>query len=273
MSVEMANLLACNNQKKSTMPIKLSAVIITFNEERNIGRCLTSLASIADEIVVVDSCSTDDTVEICRRFANVRVTEQPFLGHVEQKNFALDQATNDYVLSLDADEALSEQLQKEILKVKQTSSLDGHYFNRRTNYCGQWVNHCGWYPDRKLRLFDRRKGRWGGDNPHDLVKMDDEFSGGHLAGDLLHYSYYTISDHIGQTDKFTTIAAASAYKKGVESSMFKVVTRPCLKFIRDYLLKRGFLDGRRGFIICYINALSAFLKYAKLLELQKDSTR
>ena len=136
-----------------------------------------------------------------------------------------------------------------------------------TDYNGFWVRHCGWYPDTKLRLVKKDLARWEGLNPHDILKIkegNEEF----LNGDLLHYSYDSISDHINQTNKFTTIAASAAYETGVRSSLLKIVTRPILKFLKDYFLKCGFLDGRHGLIICTINSLSSFLKYSKLYELQ-----
>ncbi|TNE98120.1 MAG: glycosyltransferase family 2 protein [Deltaproteobacteria bacterium] len=247
---------------------KITATIITFNEENNIERCLQSLEGIADEIVVVDSFSTDKTKEICQRYP-VTFYENDFKGHIEQKNFAITKATHQIILSLDADEALDEKLKSEIIKVKGSFHSDAYSFNRLTNYAGHWVRHCGWYPDTKTRLFKKEAGQWGGVNPHDIIELNSGKSLVKLHGDLLHYSYDSISDHINQTNKFTTIAAKAAYEKGVRSSTFKIVTRPFLKFIRDYFWKLGLLDGRYGFVICYINALSAFLKYAKIKELQE----
>lgn len=247
--------------------IKLSIAIITFNEERNIGRCITSIKEIADEIIVVDSFSTDKTEEICNNF-NVRFIKNPFKGHIEQKNFALDLCTYDYVLSLDADEALSPELLESIKSIKQNFVADGYSFNRLTNYSGHWVRYCGWYPDRKLRVIKKDRARWGGVNPHDLLILKENCTEVVLNGDLLHYSYDSITAHVNQTNKFTTIAAHQAFNNDKRSSVLKVVSRPFLKFIRDYFIKLGFLDGKYGFVICYINALSAFLKYAKILELQ-----
>lgn len=247
--------------------INLTVAIITYNEEKNIGRCISSILPIADEILVVDSFSTDKTEDICREF-NARFLKNPFKGHIEQKNFALQCATHDYVLSLDADEALSPELLEEIKKVKASWQYDGYEFHRLTNYNGFWVRHCGWYPDTKLRLVKKEKAEWRGKNPHDILKMKNEERIGFLKGDLLHYSYESISAHIQQTDKFTTIAARAAFSDGVRSSRFKIVTRPILKFLRDYFFKLGFLDGRYGFIICCINSLSALLKYSKLYDLQ-----
>jgi len=247
--------------------INLTVAIITYNEEKNIGRCISSVLPIADEILVVDSFSTDKTEEICREF-NARFLKNPFKGHIEQKNFALQCATHDYVLSLDADEALSPELLEEIKKVKANCQYDGYEFHRLTNYNGFWVRHCGWYPDTKLRLVKKEKAEWRGKNPHDILKMKNDERIGFLKGDLLHYSYESISSHIQQTDKFTTIAARAAFSDGVRSSVFKIVTRPIFKFLRDYFFKLGFLDGRYGFIICCINSLSALLKYSKLYDLQ-----
>ena len=248
--------------------IKLTVAIITYNEEKNIGRCISSVQSIADEILVVDSFSTDKTEDICQDFG-VRFIKNAFVGHIEQKNYALELSTHEYVLSLDADEALSPILLEEIKKVKANFTSDGYRFNRLTNYCGHWVRHCGWYPDTKLRLIKKSRAMWKGVNPHDILQMnteDDQVS--FLNGDLHHYSYETITSHVNQTDKFTTIAALAAFKSNKKSSNFKIVSRPILKFARDYFLKLGILDGRYGFIICFINALSAMLKYSKLRDLE-----
>lgn len=241
--------------------------IITYNEEKNIGRCISSVAEIADEILVVDSFSTDQTEALCLA-AGARFIKNPFKGHIEQKNVALELASFDYVLSLDADEALSPELLAEIKKIKADCKYEGYRFNRLTNYNGHWVRHCGWYPDTKLRLVLKSKALWRGVNPHDILEMNDKGQVGFLKGDLLHYSYDSIASHVQQTDKFTTIAALAAFNNGKRSSVFKIITRPVLKFIRDYFYKRGFLDGRYGFIICSINALSALLKYSKLRDLE-----
>lgn len=164
-------------------PVKLSGVIITYNEERNIERCLESLKGICDEIIVVDSISTDRTKEICLAYG-VRFVENPFPGHIEQKNFAMEQASHNYVLSLDADEALSEELRKSIMVIKQNWTSEAYRFNRFTNYCGQWIKHSGWYPDTKTRIWDRRKGKWGGTNPHDSVLLEANVKPALLKGDL-----------------------------------------------------------------------------------------
>lgn len=245
--------------------IKISVVIITLNEEKNIARCLESVRHIADEILVVDSLSTDRTREICGIYS-ARFVEQKFLGYVEQKNFALKLATHDYVLSLDADEALDGRLQKEILKVKANFIYDGYEFNRLTAYNGFWIRHCGWYPDTKLRLVKKDLAEWVGNNPHDALIVKGTV--GFMEGNLHHFSYDSISAHILQTNKFSTIEAASLIAKGKRASMMKLVTRPPLQFFKDYILRRGFLDGRYGFIICFVNSLYVLLKYAKMMDMQ-----
>ncbi|MBY0414365.1 MAG: glycosyltransferase family 2 protein [Bdellovibrionales bacterium] len=245
--------------------IKLSVVIITLNEEKNIGRCIESVKAVADEILVVDSLSTDKTRAISE-FHGARFVEQKFLGYVEQKNFALRLASYDYVLSLDADEALDEKLKQEILKLKENFTLDGYAFNRLTSYNGFWVKHCGWYPDTKLRLVKKDKAVWVGNNPHDALTVKG--SEGYIAGDLLHYSYDSISAHVLQTNKFSTIEAQSLFNKGKRVNLWKLVTRPPMQFFKDYILRKGFLDGRYGFIICFINSLYVLLKYAKMMDMQ-----
>jgi glycosyltransferase involved in cell wall biosynthesis len=251
-------------------PVKISVVIITYNEEKNIARCLDSVREVADEIVVVDSYSTDKTEEICNR-RNVKFLQHRFEGHIEQKNYAVSCAGYGHVLSLDADEALSETLKQSILAAKQTWRFDGYSFNRLTNYCGKWIRHSGWYPDTKLRLWDKSKGRWGGVNPHDRVMMDDQSRVCHIAGDLLHYSYHTIKDHIDQINSFSEIAARAAYADGKKASLLlDIVFNPLLTFFKKYFLKLGILDGYQGFMIAIHSAYGKFLKYIKLRELHKN---
>jgi glycosyltransferase involved in cell wall biosynthesis len=247
---------------------KISAVIITFNEERNIVRCLQSLEGIADEIIVVDSFSTDNTEKLCDPF-NVKFVKHPFEGHIQQKSWAVGQATYDYVLSLDADEALSEMLKKSITEVKTNLQADGYSFSRLSNYLGQWIKHCSWYPDVKLRLWNRRKGSWGGINPHDKVIMQAGSNVQRIKGDLLHYSYYSIQQHLNQINKFTDIAAKEAFAQGKKTSMFIAIVRGVWKFKRDYFFKLGFLDGAYGFVICVLAGYTTFIKYLKIRELKK----
>jgi glycosyltransferase involved in cell wall biosynthesis len=247
--------------------VKISAVIITFNEEKNIERCLKSLDGIVDEIVVVDSFSKDKTEEICLNHG-VKFVSHAFEGHIEQKNWAITQASNPHVLSLDADEALDEILRNEILNIKNNWTHDAYSMNRLTNYCGKWIRHCGWYPDKKLRLWDSRKGKWGGDNPHDKYELfDSNSSHKHIDGDILHYSYYTREDHYKQVTYFTDILSKAQFKKGKKAPILILIFSPIVKFVRDYFFKLGFLDGMAGFTICRISAYATFVKYSKLRKL------
>lgn len=247
--------------------VSISAVIITFNEERNIERCIESLQGVVDDVIVVDSFSTDKTKEICENLG-VRFIEHKFEGHIEQKNWAITQAKYPYILSLDADEALDETLKKSILEIKKNWQADGYSMNRLTNYCGHWIYHCGWYPDTKLRLWDSNKGSWGGTNPHDKYELYNKNSKTiHLKGNILHYSYYSLSDHYKQVEYFTTILAKAQYEKGKKAPLFILILSPVVKFIKDYFIKKGFLDGRVGFRICRISAFATYTKYKKLRRL------
>lgn len=254
--------------------MELSVVIITRNEEHNIGRCLASVAPVADDIVVVDSFSTDGTAAIVRSFRlpngrEARFVEHAFEGHIAQKNWAITQAAFPWVLSLDADEALSGPLQRSIAEAKRSGRADGYTMARLTNYCGTWVRHGGWYPDTKLRLWDSRKGRWGGVDPHDRYEMEPGAHVEHLQGDLLHYSYHSIDDHLKQVDYFTTIAAKAYHARGRRAGLWRLVVSPVAKFIGAYVLQLGMLDGRTGLTIARISAYATYLKYAKLRALQQ----
>ena len=242
----------------------ISAVIITFNEEKNIGRCIDSLHHVVDDIVVVDSFSTDRTEEICNE-KRVRFVQHQFEGHIEQKNWAITQAKYPHVLSLDADEALDNELQKSILEVKENFDADGYAVKRLTNYCGSWIRHGNWYPDIKLRLWDSRKGKWGGLNPHDKYELDPESSTKLLKGHLLHYSFYTFEQHLKQIHKFTDISSEAAFKKGKKATVLNLMVNPAAKFIGGYFLKLGLLDGKAGFRIAWYSAYATYLKYSKLI--------
>ncbi len=248
--------------------VQLSVVIIAFNEEKNIERCLRSVEGLADEVVVVDSGSTDETINICNQH-NAKVVHQDFLGHIEQKNFAISQASNIHILSLDADESLDDQLKNEIAKIKENWVCDGYEMNRLTNYCGKWIRHTGWYPDRKLRLWKSTNGKWTGVNPHDRFELTKGSSIGSLKGDILHYSFYTINQHLAQIQYFTDISSKALYAKGKRSSIVKILLSPVVKFYRDYIWKMGFLDGFYGLVISVNSAHAKFLKYSKLYHLQK----
>lgn len=244
---------------------QLSVVIITFNEEKNIGRCLESIQGIADDIVVVDSFSTDQTENICKQY-KVNFIPRKWEGYSDTKNFANAEAKYDWILSLDADEALSEELKRSILKIKQASSLATYKFNRLTNYCGSWIKHCGWYPDTKIRIFDRRITKWEG-IIHEKLMINSDEPAILLEGDCLHYSYYSLEQHYAQTEKFSSLAAQNMFEHGKKASLLKLWISPVVKFISDYFIKLGILDGSAGYTICKISAYTSYLKYKKLRSL------
>ncbi len=243
----------------------ISATIICLNESEHIAGCIRSLQPVADEIVVLDSGSSDDTVAQATALG-AKVFHQPFLGHIDQKNKAMSLASHDMILSLDADEVLSEGLQQSILAAKKEAELQAYSMNRLNNFCGQWIHHTGWYPDRKIRLWDRRIGRWGGTNPHDKVVLNPGISVRQLAGDILHYTYQSETGFDQQSDKFARIAAEAMYKQGKNPGLFPPVWRAVFRFLRDYILKQGFRDGRAGLIISRGNARYTYLKYALLRQ-------
>ena len=250
--------------------MKITGVIITFNEERNIERCLLSLKNVCDEILVLDSFSTDQTEAICRNH-NVRFVQHDFDGHIQQKNRALQLAETEWVLSLDADEALTEELSQAILKVKQQPSGEAYAFNRLTNYCGHWVKHCGWYPDTKTRLVKKEKAHWTGVNPHDRLERIDQGKVGLLKGDLLHYSYYTKEDHFKQIEYFGNIAAKELFDQGKNISLTLLYVKVLNQFIKSFWIKLGILDGRTGLLISMRSAYATYVKYRKLRTLNQQA--
>lgn len=249
--------------------VKLSAVIITFNEERKIEECIKSLINVVDEIVIVDSYSTDKTEEICRKY-NLKFIKQKFLGYVEQKNFAIDHADHDYIISLDGDEALSPELQNSIIQLKSNWIYDGYYINRYNCFCGQWINHSDWYPDKKLRAFKKGKGKWKGVDIHEFYSLDDKHNCDKLKGDILHWNYPTYSAHNQQIEKFSSISANAYYKLGKKAPVWKILWNPSWAFFKAYFLRLGFLDGLNGFIISIQTANLTFLKYIKTREIYKN---
>jgi glycosyltransferase involved in cell wall biosynthesis len=239
-----------------------------MDEEDNIADCLKS-ADFAQEWIVVDSHSKDATRERAAA-CGARVVERDWPGHVEQKNFAVDAAVHEWVLCLDADERVSPELRASILAALERNDLpDGFEMARRTWYLGRWIRRGGWYPDRKIRLFRRSKGRWGGVNPHDHLRVEGRVE--RLEGDLLHYSYRSISDHLKTIDSFTTIAAKEKRAAGRRAGVLDLTLRPFGKFLRMYVLKLGFLEGRAGLVVATLGSYYVFLKYAKLWDLCRES--
>jgi glycosyltransferase involved in cell wall biosynthesis len=240
--------------------MKISATIITLNEERNLPRAIESLRC-CDEILVVDSGSTDRTVEVAEKYG-ARVIEANWRGYAGQKNYASDQAAHDWVLSIDADEALSEELEAEIWQIKKNGpQFDAYTFPRLAQYLGKWILHSGWYPDRKIRLFDRRRAKWVGEYVHESVITEGR--AGELNGNLLHYTCGSLSEHLKSMDRYTTLAAEEVVARGKRVGTRRLLVDPAWTFVRTYFLQAGYLDGVEGLAIAYMASLYTFLKYAK----------
>ena len=249
---------------------KLSVIIITFNEAKNIDKCLQAALVVADEIIVYDSFSTDETCKIAEQYG-AKVFQEKWQGYSTSKNLANAKASYDWILSLDADEVLSTALQQDILQLK-SKELQSACFKRLTNYCGTWIKHCGWYPDIKLRLFNRQQMQWQGLIHEELKSINGEkISPVMLQGDCLHYSYHHVEEHYKQTEKFSTLSAQSLYEKGVKTSILKRYLAPLFKFVQMYFFRLGILDGYYGFVVCKISAQATYLKYAKLKALNSKS--
>jgi glycosyltransferase involved in cell wall biosynthesis len=249
---------------------KLSVVIITFNEEKNIGRCINSVRAVADEVIVLDSFSSDNTVSIALQKGAV-VQQQTFTGYIQQKNRAIKLASHHLVLSLDADEALSEELAISVTAAKKNTQCRAFSMNRCNIYCGHHIRHGLWYPDRKLRLFDKRIGYCGGMNPHDKIILTAPEKVIHLKGDLLHYTYQSLEEYHVRNEEVSTVAAQSLFDSGRKIHWSKILLSPAWAFINGYFLRLGFLDGWDGFVISYHTAQQSNRKYYKLKQLQKQA--
>ncbi len=241
-------------------PMKISATIITLNEERRIARAIESLRC-CDEIVVVDSGSIDRTAEIATGLG-ARVIESPWGGYARQKNLSSEEARHDWVLSIDADESLSEALEGEIWQLKKSGPrYDAYTMPRLAQYLGRWILHSGWYPDRKIRLFDRRKASWVGEYVHESVVVKGVV--GHLESNLLHFTCDSLSEHLKTMDRYTTLAAEELVSSRTAIGWWHLLGDPPWTFLRTYFLQRGYLDGTEGLAIAYMAALYNFVKYAK----------
>jgi glycosyltransferase involved in cell wall biosynthesis len=238
----------------------ITATIITCDEERNIARAIESLRC-CDEVLIVDSGSVDRTVEVAEKLG-ARVIEANWRGFAGQKNWAAEQATNEWILSLDADETLGEALEAEILNLKKTGPrFDANTMPRLARYLGRWIYHSGWYPDRKIRLYDRRKARWVGDFVHESVRADCPV--GNLENDILHFTCESLSEHLKTLDRYTTLAAQEMAASKVPVPLWSLIFDPPWNFVKAYIFQRGFLDGLEGLIISYMASFYTFLKYSK----------
>lgn len=245
---------------------KLSVAIITFNEESCIEACLDSVASVADEIIVLDSFSSDKTVELAKS-KGAKVFQQKFAGYSQQKQDAVSLCNNDYILALDSDEQLSPTLLTNIQSLKNKGFKYAAFQVNRLNFVGdRAVKTCGWYPDKKIRLWDRKKGAWGGQNPHDKIVMQHGVQAKQLHGDLLHFTYPTIEDMIKQSDKFARVAANELKHKNTFYLLLKLIFSAPIRFFKTYFIRRGFIDGKLGWLICFNQTREVLLKYFLALK-------
>lgn len=247
------------------MPVTpLSVAIITYNEAHNITRCLQSLTGVADDIVVVDSFSSDGTPAIAESLG-ARVVQHAFDGYGPQKAFAESQTRYDWVLNIDADECLSDELRSSLLHFKEQPACAGYSLNILTNYCGAWIRHCGWYPNPKLRLWNKTKGAMSQDKVHEGWRPTDASEPiGMLKGDILHYSFPDISTHLRKIEHYSDAGARYDVARGKQASLFKLLFAPRWAFIQSYLLRGGFLDGYYGYVVCKNSAFAAYAKYTKI---------
>ncbi len=247
----------------------LSVVIMTYNEEANLPRCLESVKGIGDEIFILDSFSTDRTLEIAQG-AGARVEQHTFGSYVEQKKRLVKKAAFDWVLCMDADEFLSEELRKSILRVKANNAFDGYLNNRKNKIGNRWINHGSWYPDRKIRLFDRRKVRITGQDPHDVMSPDKDARIGFLKGDLMHLADIDFNSRFQKNQKYSTRAAEALFLKGIEPGLFRRWLKPAARFLTSYLLRLGFLDGYYGWFVAKSEAQYVWMRESKLKAKSKE---
>jgi glycosyltransferase involved in cell wall biosynthesis len=244
--------------------MKISATIITFNEEAHIQRCLESLCEVAEEILVVDSGSSDHTREIASALG-ARVLVRTWTNYSEQKNYAAAQALHSWILSLDADECLSELLRNKLLDIKNSDpAVAAFCFPRKAFYLGRWIQHSGWYPDDKIRLYRKDQAEWRGDFVHESVQTQGSIQ--RIPAELYHYTCDSLSEHLMRMDRYTTLAAADLWRQGKRAGWSQLIGAPIVTFIKTYFFQAGFRDGYQGVIIAMMAAFYNFLKYAKLWE-------
>lgn len=247
--------------------MKISATVITLNEERHIRQCLESLQGIADETIVVDSGSQDATLEIAVQLG-AKTFVREWTNYAEQKNFASSLAQNEWILSLDADECLSSSLRQEILLAKENGTPGAAFeFPRKAFYLGRWIEHSGWYPDHKVRLFLKAKAKWEGSFVHEALRVDGPIV--RLHGDLLHHSCESISEHLTTLDRYTTLAAQDLWQRQQRSRWTQLLGSALAAFVKTYLIKQGFRDGPQGLVIACLAGHYNFVKYAKLWEIEQ----
>ena len=251
--------------------MNISVVIITFNEEKRLEPALKSVEGIASEIIVVDSLSTDDTVKIAKKYTDC-VFKRRWTNFADQKNFANSKASLPWILSLDADERLSPELREDILQLKKREpDCSGFSMSRKVFYLGKWIRHSGWYPDRKIRLFQKDKARWEGEYVHEKLVLEGSVR--KLNGSIHHFTYRNISEHLDRINTFSGLGAQKLYAQKKKCRWYHLVFLPFSKFIKSFFLQAGFLDGYAGFVISVLHGHAIFMRYAKLKEIWKKGER
>jgi len=249
----------------------ISAVIITYNEEKRLEAALKSVAGVASEIIIVDSFSSDDTVKIAKKYTN-KVFRQKWTNFADQKNFANSRASFPWILSLDADERLSPELREELLQIKSGEpDSSGFSMPRKVFYLGKWIRHSVWYPDRKIRLFRKDKARWEGEYVHEKLVIEEKIQ--KLKGAIHHFTYRNISEHLARVDKFSDLGAQKLYTQKKKCRWYHLVFLPFFRFAKSFFLKAGFLDGYAGFVISVLHGYAIFIRYAKLREIWKKGEK
>ncbi len=251
--------------------MKLSVVIIAYNEEDRIGSTLQSAMKVADEIIVVDSYSTDRTIEISESFG-AKVFKNEFHDYSTQKSFANQNASHELVLNLDADEVLSQDLIDEIKRIKRSdvSEYTAYYINRKNYYLGKWIKHSGWYPDKKLRLYLKSKVKWVG-RVHERLEVNGRI--GRLKGELIHHTYRDIYDHVYKLNRYSSFQAIDIAESKIKMLLFRALIMPVFSFLRNYVLKLGFVDGFPGFLIAIVSSWAVCMKYLKAIEIRKNGKK
>ena len=251
--------------------VDISAVLITFNEEKRLEPALRSLEGLVSEIIVVDSFSTDNTVKLAKKYTQ-KVWQRKWTDYADQKNYANTHASFPWILSLDADERLSPELRQEILEIKKREpDCSGFSMPRLVFYLGKWIRHSGWYPDRKIRLFRKDKARWEGEYVHETVKIEGDIQ--KLKGPIHHFTYRDISEHLDRINIFSSLGAQKLYAKRKKCRLYHLVCLPFSRFLKSFLLRAGFLDGYAGFMISVLHGYAIFLRYIKLREIWKKGER
>lgn len=250
---------------------EISIIIITLNEEHNIERCLSSIINLSDDIIVIDSGSNDRTLEICKNFENVKVIFNEFTDYASQRNFGTEQAKYNFILNIDADEALSSELNASISKIEISEHENTLFtFNRLNHYCNKPIRFGGWYPDKRRKFWNKKFAKW-----HGIVHESLDFNNNppivvHLQGDLLHYTYMSTSEHIEQSVKYAILSGKNDFAKGKKTNIIKLLFKPLIKFYLIYIFKLSFLNGFKGFMIAAMSSISDFLRNVVLLSIRKN---